>query len=126
MTLAKGAPTVVISALASIAASATSAISTSSLDTTTSIQVAAEVLMTNGAATFNPNAQLLIFGSMDDSNYTTQPIATYDIVLEASATTRQEFSVMNAPRYLKAKVKNLDTAIAITTISVSFQTQTVS
>lgn len=122
MTLAKGAPTTVIDALASLAATTESSLS-DAFDTQTAIQVVVEFLGTFGASALG--AELRVYGSVDGTNYSTKPFAVRDIILEASATTRQVFSVPSAPRYLKFSVYNLG-AVAITTVSIKVQAQTVS
>jgi hypothetical protein len=124
-TLSKPASTTLIDALASLAANTLSDISTAdSGDTDTWIGATIEIIATNGAASANPNLQIWIYGSQDGTNYSSQPIQYCDVVLEASATTRQEFPVITVPKRLKCKVKNLDAAVAATSITVKIQPQT--
>lgn len=106
----------------SAAASNVSGYSTG-IDTSNAIQVAVEVILTYGAATLG--GRLECFGSLDNTNWSTEPYAAYDIVLAASATTRQVFGVANSPRYVKFRVRDLDTSVAISAISINSAMQTV-
>jgi hypothetical protein len=125
MTLAKGDPVTVLS-------NATCAINTivaisgvTAFDTSTAIQVVADVVVTyNSAAT--SGGQLEVYGSVDNSVWTTDPIGVYDIVFAANTTKRNEFTIVNFPKYIKATVRNLDatTGHTITAITIQLQAQT--
>lgn len=91
-------------------------------DTTNAIQVAVEVVATYDTPTLGGRVE--VFGSLDNSNWTSQPFAAYDMVVETGAT-RQQFGVANAPRYLRFRVKNLDTTKSISGIYINVAMQTV-
>lgn len=105
------------------------AISTTSIDTTATTQIAAEVRCTYGSAQ-TVGARLEVYGSLDDSTYGTQPFATYDLTMPAtSSSVVQHFWISGAPRYLKFKIKNPDTATSNANLSAVYlylQQQTVS
>jgi hypothetical protein len=126
MTLEKAAPTVVLSN-ATCAINDIIAISgVTAFDTSTAIQVACEVLCTyNSAAT--AGGRLEIYGSVDGTNYTTDPIAVYDLPFTANVTKRAEFSILSAPKYIKPTIRNLDGTAGhtITAVYISLQAQTV-
>lgn len=124
MTLAKAAPTTIINNLGPITQNSVTALSScTAFDTETAIQVTLEVVCTFGASALG--AELYVFGSVDGTNYSSKPIGTYPVILEASATARQLFSVPHGPRYLKCTFKNLG-AVDITAVYVNAQAQTVS
>lgn len=125
MTLSKpSSGTTVLSEKTAAASGTTTLSECTTTDTSNAIQVAAEVLATYGAATLG--GRLEVFGSLDNTNWSTEPFAAYDLVFAASTTTRQVFGVANAPRYLRFRVRNLDTSISITAISVNTAMQLVS
>lgn len=115
MTLTKDDPKVTLLENATAGASSATSLSTA-LTLTNCIQCAIEVLCTFGAA--SASGRLDIYGSLDGTNYTTAPIAAYELVLAASATSRQEFGVANFPPYIKCMLTNLDTGASITSISI--------
>lgn len=93
-----------------------------SIDTTNAIQVSVEVVATYDTPSLG--GRLEVFGSQDNTNWSTQAYAAYDMVKETGAT-RQVFGVANAPRYLKFRVMNLDTTKNITGIYINAAMQTV-
>lgn len=126
MTLAKPASGTEVLANKTAAASGTTTLGDCTVvDSSNAIQVAAEVVATyNASATLG--GRLEVFGSLDNTNWSTQPFAGYDMVFEsAGATTRQVFGVANAPRYLRFRLRNLDTGQSITAIYVNVALQTV-
>jgi hypothetical protein len=127
MTLAKADPTTILSN-ATCAINDIVAISgVTAVDTSTAIQIACEVLLTyNSAAT--SGGRLEVYGSVDGTNYSTAPIATYDLEFAANTTKRNVVSILSVPKYIKPTVRNLDatTGHTITAITIKVQPQTVS
>lgn len=131
MALTKAAPTTLINALASLAGGAESTITATTGDcptgfeTTAAVQVAVEVTCTWDASG-NTGSTLKIWGSMDDTTYSTRPIASYSLLSTAGETDVQTFSVIHAPKYIKVSILNSDDTYAITGITVKAQAQVVS
>lgn len=130
MVLTKETKTTVLDQLASITYGTSSdLVPASGIDTSAAIQVAAEVVCTYGSAQ-TVGARLDVYGSLDDTNYSTQPYASYDLTMPAtSATVRQVFGIANAPKYLKFKVTNPDAVTSnanLATVSVNVQRQLIS
>lgn len=125
MALSKGAKSSALINNETVTYGSTSTLSNPAVDTTNAVRVGVEVVLTYGANTVP--ARLDVYGSMDDTNYTTAPIGSYPLVLAASSTTRQEFPVTDFPRYLKFKVANPEpTAISLTGVYVYAQNQVIS
>jgi hypothetical protein len=126
MTIAKGDPTVVLSNATCAVDSIVAISGVTAFDTSTAIQVACEVLLTyNSAAT--AGAQLEVYGSVDGTNYSSEPIAVYDIAFAANTTKRNTFSILSVPKYIKPTVRDLDstTGHTLTAVYISLQAQTV-
>jgi hypothetical protein len=127
MTVAKGDAVTVLSGATCAINSIVAISGVTAFDTSTAIQVVCDVVLKyNSAAT--AGGQLEIYGSVDDTNYTTDPIAVYDIPFTANTTKRAEFSILSAPKYIKPTVRNLDATSGntITEITIKLQAQTVS
>lgn len=120
MTVSKDDPKITLLTGATALASGATPM-TEKLTTSNAIQVGIEILCTFGAA--SKPGRLDVYGSFDDINYTTFPIGSYEMVLQASRVSRQEFAVVNFPPYLKFQLTNLDTTIDITAISIFAERQ---
>lgn len=124
MTLAKEAKSSALIDNVAVSANSASALSTM-IDTSNAIQVAVEVLYTIGSVP-TKCVRLDCYGSMDDTNYTTSPFASYDCPLPTAAGTfRHEFGIANAMRYIKFKVADTDTSVTISSVCVYAQCQLV-
>jgi hypothetical protein len=125
MALAKPDATTLLTGATAAISSIVAISGVTAFDTTSVIQLTCEVLCTyNSAATVG--GQLEIYGSIDNSNYTTSPIAVYDLPFVANTTIRAEFSVLSSPKYIKPTVRNLDSVSGhtITAITIRVQPQT--
>ena len=54
------------------------------------------------------NVRTLILSSWDDANYDTEPYAQFDIPVQSNQTVRTTYAVLPDPKYIKARVVNLD------------------
>lgn len=127
MALAKPAPTTLLTGGSAAAGGTTATALSDPLDTQAAIQVAAEVVFTCGSA-MTKACRLQCFGALDSStgNYSTSPFVTYDLAIAgASGTYRHDFGVANSPRYMKFSVLNLDTAVAISDVTINVQPQNI-
>jgi len=54
------------------------------------------------------NVRTLILSSWDNANYDTEPYAQFDIPVQGNQTVRTTYAVLPDPKYIKARVVNLD------------------
>ena len=54
------------------------------------------------------NVRVIIASSPDDSDYDTEPYAQFDIPVSGNQTVRTTYAVLPDPKYIKARVINLD------------------
>jgi hypothetical protein len=96
--------------------------SATAVDLSTALQaeVTAEVTY-NASATLG--ATIRVYTSRDNTNWDTYPAEEIDMPFTAGATVRYSSQISAAAKYVKATVKNLDTAQDITAASTYITTQ---
>jgi hypothetical protein len=91
------------------------------IDTTGYIGVVFDVVVTyNASATVG--GRLDIYGSSDNSNWSSDAIFSFDIPFVANTTRRGQFTFWGGPRYLKPTVYNNSSGYTITAITIDAQT----
>ena len=92
------------------------------IDTTTIINLAIECTVTyHASATLGCTVKL--FASYDGTNFDTDPYDQFDMPFTANTTKSQTFAVNPAPKYLKVGVTNNSTGQSITAFSAWAHTQ---
>ena len=94
---------------------------TSDLSTSVSLQNSIKCAIT-GEAFFRENAsenvRAMILSSPDDTNYDTEPYAQFDIPVAGNQTVRTTYAVLPDPKYIKARVINLDPNVTADSVKI--------
>ena len=64
------------------------------------------------------NVRTLILSSWDDTNYDTEPYAQFDVPVAGNQTVRTTYAILPDPKYIKARVVNLDSNVTADSVKV--------